>query len=292
MAMADYGKRWKWAAAIFLAGILIAGCNRKNGGQPQAEASDEPAADQKGGDEARPKAPVEPRFRQPFAEATRAEPPPDCRPPDTTLTGKSTGHLFAEVKGAWDSIPLVDDDGKLIPYRATLETKLGSIEITLRPDLAPNHVRNFIALARAGYYDGLLFEQIVRQQDPDQPEIHLDIIEAGCPTGTGEAGFDSLGSIGYWLKDEFKPEAEHEEGTVGACHGIEADTAACRFYITLCKAPQLNGNFTVFGKVTKGLDVVRTISLQPVRIEEQDTDGYHKPDKPVVIDKVTIQVGK
>ena len=196
------------------------------------------------------------------------------------------------VSGAWDSIPLVDDDGKLIPYRATLETKLGSIEITLRPDLAPNHVRNFIALARAGYYDGLLFEQIVRQQDPDQPEIHLDIIEAGCPTGTGEAGFDSLGSIGYWLKDEFKPEAEHEEGTVGACHGIEADTAACRFYITLCKAPQLNGNFTVFGKVTKGLDVVRTISLQPVRIEEQDTDGYHKPDKPVVIDKVTIQVGK
>ena len=74
--------------------------------------------------------------------------------------------------------------------------------------------------------------------------------------------------------------------------GAEADTAACRFYITLCKAPQLNGNFTVFGKVTKGLDVVRTISLQPVRIEEQDTDGYHKPDRPVVIDKVTIQMGK
>jgi cyclophilin family peptidyl-prolyl cis-trans isomerase len=291
--MAVCGKNWKWAVAAILAGALFAGCHRKSAGQAEAEAQDDnPAAAQNAGAKPRPKAPVEPRFRQSFAGATRAEPPPDCRPPDTTLTGKSTGKLCTEVIRAWDSIPLVDEDGKPLFYRAALETKLGSIEITLRPDLAPNHVRNFIALARAGYYDGLLFEQIVRQQSADQPDIHLDIIEAGCPTGTEEAGFASLGSIGYWLKDEFKPEAEHEEGTVGACHGIEADTAACRFYITLCKAPQLNGNFTVFGKVTKGLDVVRTISLQPVRIEEQDTDGYHKPDKPVVIDKVTIQVGK
>jgi cyclophilin family peptidyl-prolyl cis-trans isomerase len=276
--------------AVVLAGIMAGGCNRKKAEEPQAE--DTPAEKPASQTNLKPKAAVEPRFRQSFADATRAEPPPDCRPPDMTMTGKATGKLFEEVKRTWDAIPLVDDDGKPISYRATLETKVGSIEITLRPDLAPNHVRNFIALARAGYYDGLLFEQIVRQQSPDQPDIHLDIVEAGCPTGTDDAGFASLGSIGYWLKDEFKPEAEHEEGTVGACHGVEADTAACRFYITLCKAPQLNGNFTVFGKVTKGLDVVRTISLQPVRIEEQDTDGYHKPDKPVVIDKVTIQVGK
>src|SRR5262249_37981952 len=96
------------------------------------------------------------------------------------------------------------------------------------------------------------------------------------------------GSIGYWLKPEFNPELKHEEGTVGACRGEEEDTAACRFYINLGKAPTLDGHYTVFGKVTRGLEVARIIFKQPVRADEEDEEGYHRPEKPVVIRKVVI----
>jgi cyclophilin family peptidyl-prolyl cis-trans isomerase len=231
--------------------------------------------------------PIEPRLRQTFAEATRAEPPADWqRPPDLTLTGKSVGKLYTEVTALWDSIQYGDDAGRPIAYRATLDTELGPIEITLRPDLAPNHVRNFVALARAGYYDGLVFERTVHAKPEDQAAAEVEIIEAGCPIGTGDLG---VGSLGYWLKPEFSKEA-HDAGTVGACHGVEADTAACRFYITLSKAPFLDNNFTVFGNVTAGLDIARRIFSLPVRNDPEYPEG-DRPEKPVVIKKVTIATG-
>jgi cyclophilin family peptidyl-prolyl cis-trans isomerase len=223
-------------------------------------------------------------MHQSFADATRQEPPADWqRPPDLTLTGKSVGKLYTELVNQWDSIKFATPDGKPIAYSATLDTDLGSIEIALRPDLAPNHVRNFVALARAGYYDGLVFERTVHARSQEQPEVEVEVIEGGCPLGTGDLGF---GSIGYWLKPEFSKEA-HEAGTVAACHGEELDTAACRFYITLNKAPFLDGNFTVFGKVTRGLDVARRIFSLPVRNDPEYPEG-DRPEKPVVIRKVTI----
>ncbi len=118
----------------------------------------------------------------------------------------------------------------------------------------------------------------------------FDSIEAGCPLGNGEPG---NGSIGYWLKPEFAPpdaKVSHEPGTVGACRGIEPDTAACRFYITLCEAPFLDGNFTVFGKVTQGLGRgAYNIQAADHREYEEDAAGSLRPDKPITIKKVTIQ---
>jgi peptidyl-prolyl cis-trans isomerase B (cyclophilin B) len=231
----------------------------------------------------------------PFAKATRGgdDPPAMCnRPPDTTVTGKPVGKLFEQVVRLWPTIRFVNPSGKALVYSATLETDQGTIEIALRPDVAPNHVRNFIALARAGYYDGLRFDR-VRHEEPETPAggAPLDQIEGGCPLGTGEAGY---GSIGYWLNPEFddkdKPKLPHEEGTVGACRGTEADSAACRFYVTLSKAPYLDGNYTAFGKVTKGLDVARRIYQQPGVVYEADPDGSRRPLTPVIIRKVTIQV--
>lgn len=278
---------------LTLAGAFLVGCNQKQADAPKAgDAPPEALAAQPEGQAGAPKqqVPVDPRLQQSFAEATRSDPPAECqRPPDLTLTNKPTGKLLAEVQRLWDTIPFVTDEGKPLTYTATLETKLGSIEIALRPEWAPNHVRNFIALARAGYYDGLLFERVVHQKSDVQPEATLDLVEAGCPLGTGEAGY---GSIGYWLKPEFDAKLHHEEGVVGACHGEEADTAACRFYVALGKAPVLDGNYTVFGKVTRGLDVVHTIAKQPVIQSDEDAEGYHRPEKPVVIEKVSIRVGQ
>ena len=187
----------------------------------------------------------------------------------------------------WDDIRFVAPDGKLPAYRAVLDTELGPIEITLKPKQAPNHVRNFIALAQAGYYDQLFFER-VRHEKNEMTGQELHLIEGGCPLGTGGTG---TGSIGYWLKNEFTPpdKMSHDEGVVGACRGEEEDSAATRFYITLSKAPFLDGNYTVFGKVTQGLDVARKIFVQPIVVDEQDRDAHRRPEKAVLIRKVTIQ---
>ncbi len=280
------GTAWGWAVAGVLVGACALGCNKQQP-QPGPDAKKDKTSPAASIPPKKQAAAVDPRWQRPFAEATRADPPADWPPPpDVTVTGKSVGKLYTQVVATWDSVRFLSDDGKRIVHHAVLDTELGTIDIELRPDWAPNHVRNFVALARVGYYDGLVFDRIVHQESDVKPEDKLDIIEAGCPLGTGEPG---MGSIGYWLKPEFNADVPHEEGTVGACRAEEADTAACRFYVTLGKAPFLNGNYTAFGKVVAGLDVARKIFQQPVREDEQDLDGDHRPLKPVVIRKVTIQ---
>jgi peptidyl-prolyl cis-trans isomerase B (cyclophilin B) len=215
-----------------------------------------------------------------FAEAVTENSPDDQQPPpDRTLNGHSSGKLRVEVQRQWEQVQFTAPSGKKLSYRAVLNTDMGTVAIALRPEVAPNHVRNFVALARARYYDGLLFEQVL-QQEGDSPDVKLELVEAGCPLGTGEPG---IGHLGYWLRPEFNAEVKHEEGTVGACLTGGPDTGACRFYITLSKAPVMDGNFTVFGKVTQGLDVVRTIARQP------RPDGSLRPHKPAVIQKVTVE---
>jgi cyclophilin family peptidyl-prolyl cis-trans isomerase len=300
--MARWAKYWgrvvrRLAVAVLVGSLGLTGCGKQPGqpdagtaGKPEAVAASSPG-EGAAGTTAADTPPPNDWQHQPFDKATRQadDPPEECnRPPDMTVTNKPVYRLYEEVVRLWNTIRFVSPGGKRIEYSATIETDAGDIEIALRPDLAPNHVRNFVALARAGYYDGLCFDRIYHEESEDQPGTRLDEIEAGCPLGTGEPG---NGHIGYWLKPEFPPEGAgvtHEEGTVGACHGIEPDTAACRFYITLCKAPFLDGSYTIFGKVTKGLDVARIISRKPVIIDEQDRDNHRRPEKPVVIRKVTI----
>jgi peptidyl-prolyl cis-trans isomerase B (cyclophilin B) len=281
--------------------ITLAGCGGKPAAPPvaaKAEATSPVVSVPTSADNGS-QAPAEPPLPNdamhiPFAKATRGgdDPPAMCnRPPDTTVTGKAVGKLYDQVVRLWGTIRFVTPAGKPLVYSATLETDQGAIEIALRPDVAPNHVRNFIALAKAGYYDGLHFDRIRHEEAETQAVPALDEIEAGCPVGTGEPGY---GSIGYWLTPEFddkdKPKLPHEEGTVGACRGTEADSAACKFYVTLCKAPYLDGNYTAFGKITSGLDAARRIHQQPGVIFETDPDGSRRPLNPVIIHKVTIHV--
>lgn len=286
--MAVCGKQGAWRAGrIGAIGLLLAaalaGCSRQKdaGGPPDQSAG--PSLTEAGaaqpGDET--------RLHLPFGEATITDPPPaDQRLPDRTLTGKSVGKLFLEVTKLWNDIRFLSASGKPLHYKAVIDTQMGTIEIALRPDLAPNHVRNFVALARAGYYDGLVFERTVHAEAPTNPDAKLDLIEAGCPMGSGD---QTYGSIGYWLPLEVQDQVLHEEGTVGAAHSEDPDTAACKFYITLGKAPVLDGEFTIFGKVTRGLDVARRILTQPVRNDAEYPEG-DRPVSPIVIRKVVIQV--
>jgi peptidyl-prolyl cis-trans isomerase B (cyclophilin B) len=263
-------------AGTFLGVLLVCGCGGSGSGVAEDKSDKDAAA------RAKNAVKVDPFLNQSFDEATVTDPPPDQTLPDKTMADKSVGKIYTEVVENWKNVPFVTADGKRIQYRATLETELGRIDITFRPDIAPNHVRNFVALARAGYYDGLVFERRHYEESNVDPGATLEYVEAGCPLGTGD---ENYGSIGYWLKPEFSTRVKHEEGTVGAWHKEEADTAACKFYITLTRAPVMDGNWTVFGKVTRGLDVVRKIAQRPLKPDDEFKD---RPLNPVVIRKVTI----
>jgi cyclophilin family peptidyl-prolyl cis-trans isomerase len=308
--MAVWAKRGQkavqyWSAAAFLGALMLTGCSKQPASSEQTVGVPQETPSNTGNPESKPAAPENKSDAamasihhedklEPFAKVTRGgdDPPANSNPPpDVTVSGKPAYKIYKEVLALWDSIHFVTPDGRPIHYSAIIETDFGNIEITLRPDLAPNHVRSFVALARAGYYDDLFIDRICHEEtevEPGKMQV-FDSIEAGCPLGNGDPG---NGSIGYWLKPEFPAEdakVTHEPGTVGACRGMEEDSAACRFYITLCDAPFLDGNFTVFGKVTQGLDVARRISKQPTRESEADVAGSLRPDKPIKIKKVTIQ---
>jgi peptidyl-prolyl cis-trans isomerase B (cyclophilin B) len=284
---------------LLITGLAAAGCGKKQGAATTDNKNPEQVADANGPANLQntalsvPTPGVRDRLHQSFADATRnGDNPPgeENRPPDVTMTDKPTFKILQEVQKRWDDIRFTNASGKPIHYSATLETAFGSIEIELRPELAPNHVRNFVALAQAGYYEKLLFDRIRHEESTvanDPSPLKLDLVEAGCPVGSGDP---ASGSVGYWLKPEFSEHEKHVEGTVGACRGFEPDSAGTRFYITLNKsAGNLDGNYTVFGRVKSGLDVVRKIAEQPVVVDDSEPNSpSRRPEKPILIQKVTI----
>jgi peptidyl-prolyl cis-trans isomerase B (cyclophilin B) len=287
------GARLAFGGLLLVAAVL--GCNRGRAPAPPPEEKPAPEAAKTDTPPEKAPPPVDPRLNQNFTEATRADVPPSAnRPPDTTVTGKSVGKLYTDVVRLWKEIPFLTPEGKRVEYSATIETEVGTIEMALLSDRAPNHVRNFVALARAGYYDGLSFDRL-RHVASDAPEYKgrvLDLIEAGDPLGTnvtpGSDRPDEYDSIGYWLKFEADPKADHAEGNVGSIRLPDDDSDGCKFYIIVSKDPPLpKGIYTVFGQVTKGLDVARKIHQRPA-VELEEESGYSRPETPVVIRKVTI----
>lgn len=292
-----------FVAAAILGGVGILGCGKQPAADESGQKANLASTPARAVDPGAPSASIpggasgtpiqRDRLHQAFADAVRTgeSPPADEPPPvNQTDTGKSSFKIMRQVSELWDTIRFTTPDGKKIEHTATLETDQGNIRIALFADLAPNHVRNFVALARAGYYDQLVFE-LVRNETGDQGTLRA--LEGGSPTGRTDP---SNSSIGYWLKPEFQPsnKISHDEGIVGACRHSEEDSAACRFYINLTKAPWLDGNMTVFGKVVQGLDVVRTIYARGAIIEEDQPPAppLLRPESPVVIKKVTIQTSE
>lgn len=285
---------WPMAIVALVGGLALVGC--KNEAPPTGPTKPEtgpgstmPVNPAPGGADTSP--PPDDEQHQPFTKAVRGpEDPPGeiSAPPDMTVSGKSTAKIYADVRRLWDSVRFVNSKGERIDYTATVETDHGTMTLALRPDLAPNHVRNFILLSRLSYYEGLFFERVRHEETEGQQGSTLVSIEAGCPLGTGEP---ATGHLGYWLKPEVpKPDAKvvHEAGTVGACHLNAPDTASCRFYITLAPAPFFDGNFTIFGKVTQGIEVAQAIFKQPSILDDGENSDGQRLQKPVKIHKVVI----
>jgi peptidyl-prolyl cis-trans isomerase B (cyclophilin B) len=298
-------KRNSWTNWVGLSVLLLcvssAGCGR--GGQSGDASGDKPTAPAAANSPAAANGatanviPVALRakWELSFIEATLQEPPVDeQRPPDKTVAGKAVGKMYDTIVGEggkgglWEKVKFVSPAGKPLHYTAIIRTGAGVMELDLWPDIAPNHVRNFVALARAGYYDGLSFDRAVKEMSFNK--CSHEYVEAGCPLGTGQAGY---GSIGYWLKAELSDKVLHEPGTVGAWHGEEVDSASCKFYITLKRAEDLDGAYTVFGKITRGMDVVRKIyESQQTRDSDGNTLGDGRLERSVLIERVEIHVSE
>ena len=120
----------------------------------------------------------------------------------------------------------------------------GTVEIVLRPDLAPHHVERIQTLARQGFYNGLTFHRVI-------PGF---MAQGGDPTGTGEGG-SKLPD----LKAEFTA-VPFLRGTVGAARTDQPDTANSQFFIMFAPNSTLDGNYTVMGRVVKGMDAVDKIA--------------------------------
>ncbi len=123
-----------------------------------------------------------------------------------------------------------------------MELKDGTVEIEMRPDLAPKHVARIKELVRQGFYDGLTFHRV----------IDGFMAQAGCPNGTGTGG------SGQKLKAEFSDEP-HVRGTVSMARAMNPDSADSQFFICFDECSWLDGEYTVWGKVVKGMDLVDKI---------------------------------
>jgi len=149
-----------------------------------------------------------------------------------------------------------------------IETGFGNFRIWLYNE-TPLHKANFLDLTNQSFYDGLIFHRVVEDF----------VIQGGDPDGTG------FGGPGYTIPAEIIPGLDHDYGAVGAARQASImDSNGSQFYIVCDQngEPGLNGDYTVFGIIFEGIDVVYDISLVPV-------DANHKPDDDVIMNDVKAE---
>ena len=136
------------------------------------------------------------------------------------------------------------DSNGLSVARATIKTVHGNIVFKFYPTKAPNTVNRIVELIKSGFYDGLTFHRVV-------PNF---VAQGGDPTGTGTGG------SGKKLKAEFN-DIQHIRGSVAMARASEPDSADSQFYLALTTLPHLDGNYTVFGQVVEGLELLDKIKV-------------------------------
>jgi peptidyl-prolyl cis-trans isomerase A (cyclophilin A) len=157
---------------------------------------------------------------------------------------------------------------------AVFDTSLGTFEAELYAKECPETVWNFINLAegrqetvrKGNYYDGLSFHRIIKDF----------VIQGGCPFGNGTSG------PGYQFKDEFDSSLRHSGEGVLSMANAGPGTNGSQFFVTLGATPHLNDRHSVFGKVIKGIEIVREIGAV-------ETGHGDKPKEPVIMKSVTIR---
>lgn len=161
---------------------------------------------------------------------------------------------------------LKDVDFEKAKYQVTFKTSMGDITLDTYPDVAQNHVKNLIGLARTGFYNGIVFHRVV-------PGF---VIQAGCPDGVGTGG------PGYTIPQEFNSK-KHVGGTLSMARTQDPNSGGSQFFLCLGDVPYLDNQYTVFGQTAdqNSLDVV-------LKIGQVDTDSRDRPNEDVVIKEAVV----
>lgn len=160
---------------------------------------------------------------------------------------------------------------------AVIKTSEGDMVVEFWTDAAPNTIDNFKKLARAGFYNGTAFHRIVKGF----------MIQGGDPLTKDPANESRFGTgdPGYKIKAEFNDHS-HDRGVISMARSQDPDSAGSQFFICLAPVRRLDHQYTTFGKLIKGDDVLEKIGNTPVT--RNDTGETSKPTKRVTIDKIDI----
>ncbi|HUP66089.1 MAG TPA: peptidylprolyl isomerase [Thermoanaerobaculia bacterium] len=194
---------------------------------------------------------------------------------DATATHSETATAAAAPEPAIETAT-TEEERPMSEYQnkiATVQTSMGSFTVRFFPDKAPNHVRNFIDLAESGFYEGIRFHRVV-------PGF---VIQGGDPNtkGTNRSTWGTGGS-GKNLKAEFN-DIPHRRGVLSMARSGHPDSASSQFFVVVKDSNFLDNQYTVFGEVTEGMNVVDEIVAA--------AKGKENPDDPVTIQKVTVSEG-
>ena len=159
---------------------------------------------------------------------------------------------------------------------AVIKTSEGEMVVQFWTDAAPNTIENFKKLARSGFYDGTIFHRIVKGF----------MIQGGDPNSKDPAKENSYGEGGpsYKIKAEFNDHS-HQRGVISMARSSDPDSAGSQFFICLAPVPRLDHQYTTFGKLIKGDDVLGKIGDTPVTMAHGENS---KPTKRVVVESIKI----
>lgn len=151
---------------------------------------------------------------------------------------------------------------KMAEKRVVIQTKFGDMVLKFFPDVAPNHVDNFIKLASDGFYNGTIFHRVI-------PGF---MIQGGDPNSKEhDKSKHGMGGPGHMVKAEFN-KRPHKRGTLSMARSAHPDSAGSQFFICVADAPFLDGQYTVFGEVEKGMEVADKIVSQPRDARDNPND--------------------
>jgi cyclophilin family peptidyl-prolyl cis-trans isomerase len=157
---------------------------------------------------------------------------------------------------------------------AVLHTNLGDITLRFFPDKAPNHVENFKKLAREGFYDGTKFHRVI-------PGF---MIQGGDPNSkSDDRSRHGMGGPGHHVNQEFN-DTRHVRGILSAARSSDPNSAGSQFFIMVATSTHLDGQYTAYGEVTDGMEVVDKI----VALKRDGKDNP-LPENPAIVESVVIE---
>ena len=204
--------------------------------------------------------------------ATAANTTMSTNPAAATTSSSMSDMKVQPAAASEENKPMTDYQNKV----AELHTTAGEIDIRFFPDVAPNHVKNFIDLAQKGFYNGTKFHRVIPgfMIQGGDPNTKRDDMKAMWGTG----------GSGKYVNAEFNT-VKHKRGIVSMARSSDPNSASSQFFIMVADYPSLDGQYSVFGQVTKGMDVAD-------KIVSAQTGPNDRPLSPTTITNIVIRDAK